>query len=253
VTSTSGTSSATRTTATATSTTQSTTTTPLYVVTSSMSFESSGTEDEVTDVVTSHLSNYFGVDDDQLSVSVASSSARSVSSSWDVEFEVVAPIDSAEQLFNATSQVVANPSNFTSALQSSFQLQGLDMVETSLGVTPPEIKIITATVTTVSKTRTSTTASSGTTTSNYMSTSTTAATATDTSTTDGSVAESTSGTLTTTRTAAATATATIVSTVTTAPALDENGLESSFAKMRQVWLLALATSGLLGARVGERL
>jgi hypothetical protein len=177
----------------------------------SILFESSGAQDEVTDAATYHLSIYFGLDDDQLSVYVASSSARSISKAWDIVFEIVATIASAKQIFDMTSLIVSDSSDFAASLQTSFQSQGVQIVESSLEVTPPEMRILTATATTVSVTLTSTAASS---------------------------------TITLTSSTAATGTSTATATAAS---------DLSLAARRPVWWLALAASGLLGARSGDRL
>ena len=73
--------------------TQTSTTTPLYVVSSTMEFESSGTQEQVTDVVMSYLLATYSVMEEQLSVVVSAGSSQRVflrsSSSWQADFEIV--------------------------------------------------------------------------------------------------------------------------------------------------------------------
>jgi hypothetical protein len=163
-----------------------------------MSFVSSGTQGDVTNVVFAHLAALYDVEDDQLSVSVeaASSVIRSSSSSWDVDFEIVAPEGQANEIFEATHQMVNDTSNFSASLAARFQLEGLQVDESSLSVSTPEIKIVTATMTTVSVTETTATATSTqtSTTTSMTETSTTTSTTTVTTTTAVTGTSTTAGT-----------------------------------------------------------
>ncbi|CAK0822316.1 unnamed protein product [Prorocentrum cordatum] len=140
------------TTASSASTMQLAAATLLYVVTSSMSFESSGTRDEVTNVIRSRVSFFYGGNGDHRVVHVASASAQSHFNSWDIGFEVVAPLNSAEKVFDMTEEIVNDSFLFTSYLNTSFKSQGMEMVESSLNVAPPEMKISPGTVTSASVT-----------------------------------------------------------------------------------------------------
>jgi len=220
------------TTASSASTTQATATTLVYVVAGSLSFESSGALDEVTNVVTSYLSSLYGVRDDQILVSVAYASARSVFNSWDVGFEIVAPFVSAEQILDMTNEIVNDCSSFAANLKTHFQSQGMEMVESSLTVAPPDMNVVPATVTSASVTVNNTSATSE---------------AVTSTTTWTSIAIPT-----TTATAISTATATATATAAPTGDLSSAARRSSAAKPL-AWWLALAAAGLIGARIGNRI
>ncbi|CAK0808481.1 unnamed protein product [Prorocentrum cordatum] len=178
------------------------TTTPLYVVVGAMKFESSGTPDEVTYVMTSHLSNVLGVAGEQVIVYVTAevyrmlSLARRLSSVWNVDFEITAPEYAARQVLDLTIGIVNDSANFTSSMQAAFESRGMNLTASSFDMATPSIKPVTVTQTTVSGTSTSTTATSITATSNTSVSSTTA-----TSTLSRSTVTSTSSATTRTTTA----------------------------------------------------
>jgi len=72
---------------------------------------------------------YFGVVEEQVLVNVAElasgSLGRTVFGSWDVAFEITAPIADATQVLEMTAAIANATANFTDRLQASFGSQGL--------------------------------------------------------------------------------------------------------------------------------
>jgi superoxide dismutase len=116
-----------------------------------MEFSSTGTDDQVKSVVSSHLIGTYSVEEDQLTVVVSDSSdssARrlSVPSPWVVDFEVIAPEQAANEFFKTVESMSADLSGTALALQAAFASEGLEMDVDSLFVTEPEIGIFRDTI-----------------------------------------------------------------------------------------------------------
>jgi hypothetical protein len=130
---------------------------------SSLSFQATGTQEQVTTVVVDVLVDQYGVEEDQVAVDVTSARrlvARrlqgSGSTAWQVDFEITANKEAVDDAFDlAASQADGTGdalSSFTSALSTAFQEVGVTLDASSISVSQPEIKVVTATMTTVSTT-----------------------------------------------------------------------------------------------------
>jgi hypothetical protein len=118
-------------------------------------------------VIVDVLLDQYSVEEDQLTVDVTSSRrlvARQLSSSdsnaWQVDFEITASEEAVNDAFDiAASQANGTGdaiSSFTSALSTAFQGVGVTLDVSSISVSQPVIKVVTATMTTVSTTGTQT-------------------------------------------------------------------------------------------------
>ncbi|CAK0901836.1 unnamed protein product [Prorocentrum cordatum] len=205
--------------ATTTSTTQTSTTTPVYAVISSVSLESSDGEDDLANAVAAYLADLFAVPLSWVVVTATLDDSVIRSTKWVFKFVIAAPIEQANQAFEVIEQIAndTTANNFEANLNTFFESQGLEVNEESLAVTAPELKIVTATVTTVSVSETSATATVSTVsvTETSMTVTITQTTATVTSTITVTTATMTSTTTWTTATMSSTTTVT-TATMTTA-------------------------------------
>jgi len=192
------------------------TTTPLFVVSSILTFESSGTQESVATAVEQHIRISLDLGDaDEIMVTVTQSGEsllrRLSGASWEAYYEIVAPEAASEQ-FLQKSEGMASSADTGAALAQTFQKQGLELDSESVTVTEPEMKLITATMTSISSTVTTTmvtwtTASRTSVTKTYTATSVTSKIGT--TWTEGAITKSdTTSTITALTATSATATAT---------------------------------------------
>jgi len=126
-----------------------------------LEFESTGTQQDVESAVTSYILSKFGVTEEQLSVTVTASSGRRLTASgsvaWQVDFELVADEQAAEQLFETAQSMNQDSSSTAAGLTAAFQGSGLELAEGSVAVAAPSPPlIVTHTVTTNTATTTTT-------------------------------------------------------------------------------------------------
>ncbi|CAK0908161.1 unnamed protein product, partial [Prorocentrum cordatum] len=119
-----------------------------FVLSSSMSFESSGARESVQSAVMSHLLATYGVGEDQLSVAVS----RPNGPGWRADVEVVASGYATERHVQTTRAMRADVASTAAALNATFTLAGMQLLEASLAVSAPETKGVVVTVTTAATT-----------------------------------------------------------------------------------------------------
>jgi hypothetical protein len=95
--------------------------------------------------------NFFGVTEEQLTVAAFAqfpSSGLGVSGVWLVTFEIVADLQSADQLYEALENVARNDSSFAQSMGAVFADNGLEMEESSVSVIDPVMMAMIETMTT---------------------------------------------------------------------------------------------------------
>ncbi|CAK0846727.1 unnamed protein product [Prorocentrum cordatum] len=152
-----------------TSTTLTSTTTALFVVTGSLEFNCAGTQESIESLLISYLSSIAtaGALPTEVSVTVAPAAGASgrglqeaasanVSVAWGAAYEIVADQEAAETIFQTAKQMSVDTPAAAAALATVFEGAGLELEEASVVIGEPEMKIVTATRTSVSTTATHT-------------------------------------------------------------------------------------------------